>query len=83
MPRRLKQCSLENTAKSDRGRCYRDIRISGAGDIIHTRYAFIKKPRATGWRDAIVDSGVTLSIATPGGGRGEPLARSPGIRVRD
>lgn len=45
IPRRLKQCSLENTTKSDRGRCYRDTYIRG-GDIIHTRCAFIKKPQA-------------------------------------
>lgn len=45
IPQRLKQCSLENTAKSDRERCYRDTNIWG-GDIIHTRYAFIKKPQA-------------------------------------
>jgi len=45
IPRRLKQCSLRNTAKSDRERCYRDTYIRG-GDIIHTRYAFKKKPQA-------------------------------------
>lgn len=28
---RLKQCSLENTAKSDRGRYYRDMYVSGTG----------------------------------------------------
>jgi hypothetical protein len=45
-PQRLKQCSRENTVKSDRGRYYCDTYIRD-GDIIHRR-AFIKKLRAVG-----------------------------------